>query len=193
MKELYYCGINNYQQCPSEFRAQPKIITKLSHVLNDEVRGLDYSNRILVIQNRNLFKLFGMKHESDSEKFKVLNPPVRVNHFICMEDFIYVEQGLKFWKSNYSEKWTKINFDFKNRETEKLWNNEKNYVLKLAKTNNSIFCLLSNGSVWKLCKDGDLELVYSPETDKATGIASGFEHCLILTESGCVLSFGMGR
>lgn len=194
MKQLYYCGINNYQQCPSEIKAQPKIITKLTHVLNDEVTGLDYSNRILVVQNDHVLKLFGMRYEFDNERFKMLNPPVKVDHFISTEDFIYIEKSLSFWKSDYSNTWTEVNLNFKNQESEKLWNDETNTsIKKLSKTSNGIFCLLSNGKVWRLGTDGELGLSYSAETDAAIDIASGFEHLLVLTESGCVLSFGIGR
>lgn len=192
MIDLLYCGNNSYGQCCLNNSTSPKIIYELSFALKENIETIQATHRFLIIKIANRFQVHGMTNESDNERKKHFKLPINCKSYLSTDDFILLGNIYEFWKSDYSDQWKKFHYTWESEEEEKLWRENENEIIKFSSSNDCIYCLLNEGSVWKL-ENRKIKLLYFPEVDKAIDIASGFEHLLILTESGCVLSFGIGR
>ncbi|EEB13666.1 uvb-resistance protein uvr8, putative [Pediculus humanus corporis] len=198
MSTLHFVGFNGYNQFPSSssgsVRDSSKIINNWTCVQFEKINNVQCTHRFIIIETKENFVIHGLS-SLDSKNEVVIKKPVIVDSFSSSDEILLTSSNLNLWKFTYkNSKWRKLNLSFMNEFNEKIWKEIDNKVSIISHRIdlNSFILLLSNGSVWTLSNDDKLQIIYSNISEKAINVVSGLEHSLILTESGCVLSFGNG-
>ena len=199
MSTLHFVGFNGYNQFPSSSSGSvtdsSKIINNWTCVQFEKINNVQCTHRFIIIETKENFVIHGLS-SLDSKNEVVIKKPVVVDSFSSSDEILLTTSNLNLWKFTYkNSKWRKLNLSFMNELNEKIWKEIDNKVSIISHRIDldSFILLLSNGSVWTLSNDDKLQLIYSNISEKAINVVSGLEHSLILTESGCVLSFGNGR
>ncbi|KAK6633110.1 hypothetical protein RUM43_012854 [Polyplax serrata] len=196
MAKLFYVGFNGYSQCPTQGTFKdglPNVITTWTCIPSEGVFNACCTHRALIVETKNKFFHTGLI--DDVTECKEIEKPCDFEGFNSCEDYLMAYKGLMLWVYTYKDsKWKKLNLILSGEEEANIWNDDGNRICKLSFRTDTTdtFVLLSSGSVWTLNDQCTMELLYPHDTDRAIDVTSGLEHTLILTESGCVLSFGNG-
>lgn len=193
MVKLHFVGFNGYKQCPNHGKESNKVIGEWSLIEFETILNLCCLHRFTVIETDKKVKVFGMHDLLCNED---IGKPLKFGSLESSDNFIIASEQNNLWKYSFDDcKWIKLNVKFLNEQEEAAWKEKENKITKLSYCLNMrvVVILQKNGSVWLLSNENCLKLHYPNDIDRAIDIASGLEHSLILTESGCVLSFGNGR
>lgn len=194
MTNLYYVGFNGYNQCPKTKFDLPKVIGNWTCIPFQEILNVSCTHRFIIIETKEKFLAFGKV--TIGEVSQVIDKPTLTECFNSCDDYLLASEDLNLWKYIYKEsKWEKLKVNFATDQEEIIWKEADNKILKITFRSDisDVILLLKNGSVWLMSSECKVELLFPHDVDKGIDLVSGLEHTLILTESGCVLSFGNGR